>query len=45
MDEKIKNLNSYIESNNHATSETNTKVQSLNLPEKKRKFKSFSKFA
>ena len=35
MDEKIKNLNSYIESNNHATSETTTKVQSLNLPEKR----------
>jgi hypothetical protein len=35
MDEKIKKLNSYIESNIHATSETNTKVQSMNLPEKK----------
>jgi len=35
MDEKIKKINSYIESNIHATSETNTKVQSLNQPEKK----------
>jgi len=35
LDEKIKNINSYIESNIHATSETNTKVQSANLPEKR----------
>ena len=35
MDEKIKKLNSCVESNINATSETNTKVQSLNLPEKR----------
>lgn len=35
IDEKIKKLNSNIESNINATSETNTKVQSLNQAEKK----------